>query len=320
MSLSWLAPADRKLFFTKNDPSDPRLGDKVQSLSQIKELRPGCKVILGYPDDEGVKQNSGRPGAAGGPDSIRQVLYKMTPSLGASGKTKAFFDAGNLKIESDVPGRHDRATEIVKNILAQKASVVSLGGGHDYAFSDLDAFCKLTLEDSKIPFIINFDAHLDVRPDTKDQNSGTAFFRLLNKYGSDIQFHEVGIQDWCNASSHFKWVLSKKAQVLTLTEILNSRQSFCDLMKTKIMSKIKSRHRLALSVDIDGFESFAAPGASQVFPVGLNPGEFLKFWDWTIGKFSPQWMGIYEVNPTFDSDQRTARLAAVLIHRFLFGF
>ena len=36
-------------------------------------------ALLGFPSDEGVRRNGGRPGAAGGPAAIREALFMMTP-------------------------------------------------------------------------------------------------------------------------------------------------------------------------------------------------------------------------------------------------
>ena len=65
--LSSFVPAPRE--------NDPRWGHQ---LIQPKEYD---WVLCGYPDDEGIKNNGGRPGSAEGPKGFRQVFYKMTPHL-----------------------------------------------------------------------------------------------------------------------------------------------------------------------------------------------------------------------------------------------
>ena len=55
-----LTPVDEKLFFRKNDRNDLRLGEIVPNTKyEDAEI-----VILGCPQDEGVKRNNGRIGAA----------------------------------------------------------------------------------------------------------------------------------------------------------------------------------------------------------------------------------------------------------------
>ena len=57
-----LAPADDRLFYSRRDPNDPRLGDVV------RRDRDACAwaetVLVGCPQDEGIRRNLGRPGAA----------------------------------------------------------------------------------------------------------------------------------------------------------------------------------------------------------------------------------------------------------------
>ncbi len=311
-------PPNLKLFFRKDDPQDPRLGEMVSTKIEKSHLNSSCTVILGYPDDEGVSLNGGRVGAKGGPDSIRTVFYKMTPSLN-SRPNVAIIDGGNISLENDLNARHKNAEIAVKEILDSGSRVVSLGGGHDYGYSDLAAFCQWAQENKKIPFILNFDAHLDVRADTNGSTSGTSFFRLLNKYPK-TKFAEVGIQDWCNSKSHVNWLKEKRASVYTLDEIFNHKRGFQDFLLNKVLKDFdKRKHTLAVSIDIDGFSSKDCPGASQVFPLGLSVEDFYRTWSSKIvPDFKPALVGIYEVNPTYDIDQRTAKVAAILMHSFVF--
>src|ERR1700722_16775058 len=87
----------KDLLFSRNDPLDPRLGEKVKSVSGIHALKDSSTVILGYPDAEGLQLNGGRIGESQGPDCIRKYLYKMTPSLSSQSPHTDLFDFGNLK-------------------------------------------------------------------------------------------------------------------------------------------------------------------------------------------------------------------------------
>src|SRR5260221_12442063 len=55
---------DTSLFYERNDPLDPRLGDLVKTASSPQEIKlQKAHAIIGYPDDEGIRLNGGRPGA-----------------------------------------------------------------------------------------------------------------------------------------------------------------------------------------------------------------------------------------------------------------
>src|SRR4029077_4150557 len=61
-------------------PDDLRLGDVVEYWrGDAPKLKPGQAVLVGFPQDEGVRRNHGRPGASQAPREIRQCLYRLTP-------------------------------------------------------------------------------------------------------------------------------------------------------------------------------------------------------------------------------------------------
>jgi len=60
------ARPNSELFFKKNDANDPRLGEVVSS--EVSEYEAAGIVIVGCPQDEGVRRNGGRIGAAFAPD------------------------------------------------------------------------------------------------------------------------------------------------------------------------------------------------------------------------------------------------------------
>src|ERR1700677_2279915 len=120
-------PTDQKLFFTKNDPDDPRLGDIVKPFTDSENID-RTFVIQGYPDDEGIKLNGGRLGAAGAPQKIRKALYKMTPALEIS--PPPIRDLGDLETSKSLKDRHQIAYESVAKLLEKKAKALTFGGGH----------------------------------------------------------------------------------------------------------------------------------------------------------------------------------------------
>ena len=59
---------------------DPRLETVVEFWrGDPAALQPGRAVIVGFPQDEGVRRNQGRPGAALAPGAIRHWLYRLAP-------------------------------------------------------------------------------------------------------------------------------------------------------------------------------------------------------------------------------------------------
>lgn len=305
-----------KTFFTKDNPQDLRLGDFTKSLTEATGLK-GSVVVMGYPDDEGIQNNKGRAGAKDAPKCIRENFYKMTPHLFKNTDPK-IYDLGDLKIEGSLEDRHEKAQNSLEDLLKQ-TRVITLGGGHDYAYPDgaafLETFHKKVDKDQK-PLIINFDAHLDVRPHQDKITSGTPFHRLLSKY-NEFDFAEVGIQSQCNSRYHLEWAESKGAKVLSYDEILYSGVP----QHVKILEFLEplmfKKRSCFLSIDIDGFSSSFAPGCSQSFATGLNVESFMIVLKVLTERLDVKLLGIYEVSPALDQDNRTSKLAAQIMFESL---
>src|SRR5688572_25480459 len=71
-----VSPTERGLLYRRDDPNDIRLGELV--LLEPDAYGAADVVILGCPQDEGVRRNGGRSGAAQAPREIRRALYRLS--------------------------------------------------------------------------------------------------------------------------------------------------------------------------------------------------------------------------------------------------
>lgn len=314
--MKWLYPIDKHLLFTKNDKEDPRLGEcvHIQTEGALQNISDHSFdfAVIGYPDDEGIILNGGRPGAQSAPREIRTYLYKMTPSL-HSGRLPLIFDFGDLaNKEAPLSERHAKARDVVSRFAHSEKRWISLGGGHDYGYCDGAGFLEAHKDNA---VLINFDAHMDVRPTDKGFNSGTPFHRVLSEFSGHVNFAEVGIQNQCNSKSHVAWAKNQGADIFTLDQI--NQDGLLNTLKSFMQNKEKKK--IFLSIDIDAFTSSEAPGCSQSWTTGLFTKEFLESLRWLIQNFDVRGIGIYEVSPSLDQDNRTSKLAALIIHNFIFS-
>lgn len=340
-------PTSTSLFFGRGDKTDPRLGELVKpaTLDTLAPLtaplttgKSGPRgtldrkfAILGYPDDDGIALNGGRPGAKDAPPRIRHYLYKMTPPPMLASHVQdlehglEIHDFGDLKCTSpsdantlagELEKRHQLARDAVTRLFKSGFKSITLGGGHDYGFPDAAAFCATCPAGSR-PLVINFDAHLDVRPTDKGFHSGTPFYRLLSEF-PEIDFLEIGLQSQCNSATHLKWALERGALVSFQEDRMASGESLTKVLHRFLGESALRARPTFLSIDIDGFSSAVAPGASQVWPTGFSAEEFFDAFSWCLHRLDVRGIGIYEVSPKFDVDDRTSRLAALIAHRFMF--
>src|SRR5689334_8047187 len=83
---------------------DPRLGEVIETWDgSLDALRPGRPVLIGFPQDEGVRRNGGRVGAAAAPDAIRLQLRRLTPWDGRQKlDLPSLLDVGNVICDANL--------------------------------------------------------------------------------------------------------------------------------------------------------------------------------------------------------------------------
>ena len=311
-----LKESSRDLFFSRDSVSDPRLGDLIRSVSNFPVAG---HVLLGYPDDEGIRNNGGRVGASAGPSQIRKFLYKMTPGTEGDFLSREsdplISDLGDLDVSADsLEERHASALSIVGDCLKRGLTVTTLGGGHDYGFPDGAAYCDWCLQNQKTPILINFDAHLDVRAPSPSINSGTPFYRLLGKYPTAV-LYEIGIQDQCNSRGHVEWVESRGGKILFQSDLLLGSSTPDIAIFSALENVLLSKTSVYLSLDMDVFSSVYAPGCSQSWPMGMNPRDMFRVLEVFFSRLHVPVFGVYEVSPPLDVADGTSKLAAQLVHK-----
>ena len=312
-------PAAAELFFSRQDSLDPRLGDLTQKASSETNISEDNIYIGGYPDDEGIGLNGGRQGAKEAPDAVRRSLYRMTPPPHLNLTPAHLWDVGNLETSPDLEQRHIQAQQMAQSVLEQGGRWVGIGGGHDYGYPDGAAFLEATLSKGKYkPIVINFDAHLDVRSTEKGISSGTPFYRLLEKYGDQFDFVELGVQYHCNSAQHIDWCRERGVKILFWEDILYASESPSVVVSRFLEQELLRPRPAFISIDIDGFDSSYAMGCSQSWPTGWSPQDFFPLFHLLLSRWQVKTLGIYEVSPKYDLDSRTAKLAAQIIHKFLF--
>lgn len=209
---------------------------------------------------------------------------------------------------------------MAQQILSSHGRILSFGGGHDYGYPDGAAFlesCRTTANNRK-PLVINFDAHLDVRSSEKGLSSGTPFYRLMEKYGDSFDLIELGIQSQCNSSYHIDWCRERGARLLFWEDIMFSGEPAAVVVGRFLEEELLRPRPVFLSIDIDGFSSSIAMGCSQSWATGWSAEEFFPVFHMFLSRWDVRSLGIYEVSPPLDQDNRTAKLAAQIAHRFIF--
>ena len=185
-----------ELLYRRDDVNDVRLGETI--LTDPSQYDAADIVLLGCPQDEGVRRNKGRIGAKDAPDAIRRCLYRY-----GTIESLNFFDLGNTIIQDTLEATHDAHREIVRQVLRDGKRIVVLGGGNDVSYPDCSA---LAIETEGDILAFNIDAHFDVRADVP-RNSGTPYRQLLEEvYVKPENFAEIGSLWFANSDNYREYL------------------------------------------------------------------------------------------------------------------
>lgn len=298
------------------NPDDPRLKHRLVPW----DGQPADIVLLGIPADKGVELGGGRPGAARGPDAFREALLCLGTTYDAEHAIDfdhlRLADAGNIDvIEDEVAANHERLAEATADLLDIGAVPVIIGGGHDNTFGSVKA---LMAKNSSVAGI-NVDAHLDLREVVDGRiSSGTPFRRIIQELqlpGDNLV--EFGLHANVNSKVHMDYAEKQGVQYWTRGQL---REQISATIFHDELQRLSSRaHTLFVSIDLDAFAAAFAPGVSAPGTEGFTPeeGRQLAF---AAGRHpGVRLFELMELNPLFDIDARTSRLAVTLLCAFLAG-
>jgi formiminoglutamase len=161
--------------------------------------------------------------------------------------------------------------------------------------------------------IINFDAHYDLRAYEGIRHSGNSFTAMALDCEADSRpfaYAALGIQRTGNTPRLFNYAEKLGALTLMADEIGGHALSESSHKLAQFIGKNQPQ---MLTVDLDVFSASLAPGVSAPNALGLLPGPaFMHLLRQILHAPSLKSIDIAELNPRYDTDNRTARLGAAL--------
>lgn len=270
-----------------------------QIVKDFHKLQKGA-CIVGYDTDDGVERNKGRLGAKNGPNSIRKAMGSFASFDGLN-----LADYGNLSHFVLEEAQKEYANKI-SNILSKKMLAIGIGGGHDIAFGSYIGIRKV-YKNEKIA-IINFDTHLDMRSYEESPNSGTSFKQILDM-DKNVKYAIIGFQRLANTKRLIN--VAKKYNVLMIED-----ENVKEIYK-KLQIFIKDMDLIYITFCMDVFDASYAPGVSAPSVMGLEPKKARIITRELIKSKKLCCVDFAEVNPIFDKDNITAKLAGSFIYDIL---
>jgi formiminoglutamase len=300
---------------------DPRLGGRATfwAGTAAPALRRNQPVLIGFPQDEGVRRNGGRVGAAAAPGEIRKWLYALTPwhggenmDLGALG----LLDLGDVRITADLEASQAALGEVIAGVLAAGAVPIVLGGGHETAFGHYLGYANLR----RPVAIVNLDAHLDVRPCLDGRgHSGSPFRQALEHPAQPLpgkHYACLGAQPFSVNRAHADYVVRAGGAIGWAADV---RGRLVERLVKLFDNANAEGCQVYVTVDSDVVCTADVPGVSAPNVLGLSAEEVCAGARLAGAAAVVASFDVVEINPALDRDGQSSRWAALLIWHFLAG-
>ena len=303
------------------------------SSSQQNNQQNGQRIgLVGFACDQGVRRNQGRVGARAAPPLIRQAFAAL-PVIAElqqrfDGQLSTLLgDAGDIHCHDndDFAERSLEQAQLtyadkVSHIIQQGGLPVGLGGGHAIAYgSFLGLWQALQQADATsnndAPLrigIINFDAHLDIRQ-SDVATSGTPFRQIAEHLeAQDQPFHYccIGVSRFSNTAALFDRAEQLGVHIISDEDCANKKWK---KLAAQIETFINDVDVIYLTIDMDCLPASVVPGVSAPAAYGINLAFVERAVKRIMASGKVKMADIAEINPTFDIDARSCKVAARLL-------
>ena len=291
------------------DPLFHRVFQRVLVSADYNSIDAGDFCLHGFAVDEGVQRNKGRIGAKNAPDIIRKNMSNFpvnSPDFVLKDFGNVYCEDANLEVSQQ------ELADKVAVVLSKKGKSVVIGGGHEVTYAHFSGIRK-AFPESKIG-IINIDAHFDNREIDPQvgPSSGTGFWQIVQE--EKIHSLHIGIQKNSNTLKLFD-----TAHQFGMNYILANELFFENLPKlfSKLNEFTEQADVLYLTVCMDVFNASIAPGVSAAAYNGIfADAAFMHLYHHILQNPKLLALDVAEVNPLFDIQDRTSRLAASLLNEW----
>lgn len=289
--------------------------------------------LIGFACDQGVRRNQGRVGAKAAPPLIRQAFAAL-PVISAlqqrfeSQLPSLLGDAGDIHChdndglaESTLEQAQIKYADKVSHIIEQGGLPIGLGGGHAIAYGSFLGFWQAlkkkngtTVSTHTAPTIgvINFDAHLDIRQ-SDVATSGTPFRQIaehLDAHGQPFHYCCIGVSRFSNTAALFDRAEQLGVHIISDEDC---HQQTWDSLAEQIDTFISKVDVLYMTIDMDCLPSSVVPGVSAPAAYGIELSFVERAVKRIMASGKVKIADLAEINPTFDVDNRSCKVAARLL-------
>ena len=335
--------ADMSLWTGRVEPFETQRARYWYQLAQPYDFdKAGQRVgLVGFACDQGVRRNQGRIGARAAPPLLKStfaslpVIKEIQDSF--EGKlTTLMADAGDIECEDNdefaeqiLEEAQQRYADVITSVIKQGSLAIGLGGGHAIAYGSFlglwQAMQIAPSDQDKIKAqtvigIINFDAHLDIRA-ANAPTSGTPFRQIaehLQAFNQPFHYCCIGVSRLSNTAALFDRADDLGVQIISDEDCNHKKWK---KLASQITHFIEQVDIIYLTIDMDCMPASVVPGVSAPAAYGINLGFVERAVKLIMDSGKVKIADIAEINPTYDIDNRSckvaARLLSTIVERYL---
>ena len=275
--------------------------------------------LIGFACDQGVRRNQGRVGARVIAELQQRFDSQLSTLLGDAGDIHC--DDNDGLAESTLEQAQIKYADAVSTIVKQGGLPIGLGGGHAIAYGSflglwqaLENTSDTAISTNTAPTIgiINFDAHLDIRQ-SDVATSGTPFRQIaehLDAHGQPFHYCCIGVSRFSNTAALFD-----RAEQLGVHVISDEDCHYqpWDTLAQRVKNFVDQVDIVYLTIDMDCLPASVVPGVSAPAAYGIELGFVERIVKTIMASGKVKTVDIAEINPTFDVDSRSCKVAARLL-------
>jgi formiminoglutamase len=205
---------------------------------------------------------------------------------------------------------------VVGSLLERRCLPVVLGGGHETAYGQYLGYVAARRPTG----IINFDAHLDIRPlDGGSGTSGTPFRQAMQHSSQPLdpgRYVCLGAQPFSVSRDHCRYLVEKGGTIRWAADISGRLVEVFQEMLSRLAG---ANSTIFVSFDADAVHCADVPGVSAPNAEGLRGSELTACARFAGRAAAVSSIEIAEINPSLDRDNQSVRWAALVVWNFLAG-
>lgn len=298
--------------FIKKRGGETKFGEKLCFVEKLEDLKNHSAkyVLLGIPEDIGVRANYGNPGTSKAWEAALGNLLNIQHNhltnaknvilLGeidcdtqlrqagylAKDKPQYAEELGELVTQVDY-----KVTEVIKEVVEAGKFPIIIGGGHNNSYGNL----RGTSEALKKPVnCINFDAHTDFRS-LEHRHSGNGFSYAFEKGFLDKYFI-FGLHRNYTSEAVFSAMEKNSNQIrFNLFEDISVKQKLSFSEALREAKNFSCNQNFGIELDMDAIEMM---GSSAITPSGFSLTEARKFISYFSKNKNASYLHICEGSPS----------------------